>query len=91
MQGRELKILRLNFAKTIWWWQFGCSDEKMPERITKLGWDVKIKSMEEAELLKICAAFLIIWLLRSYHINLRPFESCYIVLVPTLHSPIKIT
>ena len=34
----------------------------MPECITKLGKNVKIKSMLKAELLKICVGFFIIWL-----------------------------
>ena len=54
--------MRFNFAKRIWWWWFGCSDWWTPGYITKLGWDVNVKSMEEAELLKISVVCFIIWL-----------------------------
>ena len=53
--------MRLNFAKTIWWWQFGCTNGWTPECITKLGRDVKIKSMQEVKLLKICVGSFNIW------------------------------
>ena len=80
----------MNFAKTIWWLQFECSDGWIPECITKLGGDVKTKSMQEAKLLKICVGSFIIYL-RDCEINLRLFEVCYIVLVLPLHPRIKIT
>ena len=63
----------------------------MPECITKLGWDVKVKSMQEAELLKVYVSFVIIQTeLRSYHIDLTPFETYYVVLASALHSRIPI-
>ena len=40
----------------------------MPECIAKLGWDVKIKSMQEAELLKVCVGSLIIWLKLNWEV-----------------------
>ena len=38
--------------------------------------DAKIKSMQEAELLKICFYYLAQTELRSCYIDLTPFESC---------------
>ena len=60
--------MRLNFAKTFWWWQFGCSDGWTSECITQLGWDVKVKSMQEAELLKICVGCFILWLKPNWEV-----------------------
>ena len=69
--------MRLNFIKTIWWWQFRCGDRWTLECITQI----------------MCMFFYYLAQneLRSFHINLRPLESCYMVLVPALHSRIKIT
>ena len=52
---------KLNFAKTIWWWQFGCKDGWTPDSIRKLGWVCKIKSMHEMELCKMRVGSLISW------------------------------
>ena len=52
---------KLNFAKTIWWWQFECKDGWTPDSISKLGWELKIKSIHEEELFKICVGSLISW------------------------------
>ena len=54
--------------KTIWWWQFGCSNGWIPECITKLSWDVKIKSMQE--LIKLCAGYFIIWLKLNWEVHI---------------------
>ena len=64
-----------------------------PECITKLGLDVKVESMQEAELLKVCCFFYYLTQteLRSYHIDLRPFGTYHIVLTPALNSRIPIT
>ena len=51
----------LNFAKIIWWWQFGCKDGWTPDSISKLGWVLKIESIHEEELFKICVGSLISW------------------------------
>ena len=59
---KDQKLLSLYFSKTVWWWQFGYSDRWTPECITKLGWDVKVKLIQEAELPKIYFGFFIIWL-----------------------------
>ena len=63
-------MVTVRTVRTIWWWQFGCSDRWMPGRITKLGWDVKIRSMQEAELLKICVGSFIIWLSLEFAISI---------------------
>ena len=31
----------------IWWWQFECKDGWMPDSTTKLGCDIKIRSIHE--------------------------------------------
>ena len=56
------------FEKTISRWQFGCIVRWMPEYITKLGWDVKIKSMQGTELLKICVGSFIVWLRLNWEV-----------------------
>ena len=52
---------KLNFAKVIWWWQFGCKDGWTPDSIRTLGWELKIKSIHEEELFKVCVGSLIFW------------------------------
>ena len=37
-------------AKTISWSQFSCKEEQALDSITKFGWDVKIKSIQENRL-----------------------------------------
>ena len=46
------------------------------EAYTKLGWDVKIKSMQGAELLKICVGSFFMWLKLNWKVII---SSCYIV------------
>ena len=46
----------------IWWWQFWCNDRCTPDSITKLDWEVKIRSIQEEDESKICTGSLIIWL-----------------------------
>ena len=41
--GWRIVTFKLNFAKTIWWWQLACRNGWMPTSITKFGWDVNIK------------------------------------------------
>ena len=45
--GGGKTTLRLNLANTIWWWQFWCKEDWTPDSTTKLGWEAKIKSMQE--------------------------------------------
>ena len=45
--GGGLWILKLSLAYIIWWWHFRCKDELTPDSITRLGWETKIKSMQE--------------------------------------------
>ena len=52
---RGNSILRLSFANTIWWWQFGYKDACTPLSITKLDWLVKIRSIHEDEAGEKCA------------------------------------
>ena len=47
---------KLNFAKTAWWWQFGCKDEWTPDSMTKFGVKVKIKSIQEDDELSLCVS-----------------------------------
>ena len=42
-------MLRFNLQYTIWWWQSAWSDGWTPESITKFGWFVKIRYIQEAE------------------------------------------
>ena len=42
----------------------------MPECITKLCWDVKVKSMQEAELLKVYVSFVIIRLKLNWEVTI---------------------
>ena len=46
----------------IWWWQFWCNDGCTPDSITKLGWEVKIRSIQEEDESKMCVGSLMIWL-----------------------------
>ena len=55
-------ILRLNFEKTIWWWQFGYKEGSTPECVIKFGWEVTINSMQDDKLFQKCVGLFIIWL-----------------------------
>ena len=44
---------RLSLAYIIWWWHFLCKDEWTPDSITKLGWETKIKSMQEVDVINM--------------------------------------
>ena len=46
---------------TIWWWQFGCNDAWTPEFTDRLGWSVKIKSIQEELLVCKCVGSFINW------------------------------
>ena len=41
---------KINFANTIWWWQFECSKEWTPDSVVRLDCDINIKSIHEEEL-----------------------------------------
>ena len=45
----------------IWWWQFGCNDAWTPEFTDRSGWVVKIKSLQEEQLVYICVGSFINW------------------------------
>ena len=38
------------------WWEFGCNEGWVPLSIKRLGWSVKIRSIQE-EFSKICVGF----------------------------------
>ena len=44
------------------WWNFSKSDISTPELLIKLGFDVKMRSIQDRESLVICAGWLISWL-----------------------------
>ena len=52
---------RLKLQCMIWWWQLECNDAWTLLLVTKLGWSVKIKSIQEELFLWICVGSLIIW------------------------------
>ena len=54
-------IFRLKVQCMIWWWQLECNDALTPLLVTKIGWSVKVKSMQEELFLWICAGSFIIW------------------------------
>ena len=39
----------MNFENLIWWCQFACNEEWIPDSITKFGWDLKIRSINDKE------------------------------------------
>ena len=45
----------------IWWWRLECNEAWTPLLVTKLGWSVKIKSMQEELLVWMCVGSLTIW------------------------------
>ena len=51
----SLSVSKLNFAK------LGCKDGWIPDSFNKLGWELKIKSIHEKDLFKICVCSLISW------------------------------
>ena len=51
----------LNVAKLIWWWQLQCKDGWTLDSISKLGWELKIKSIFKDELFEIYVGLLISW------------------------------
>ena len=46
-QDLHVDNARLNLAYTSWWWQYSCSEECIPDSITRLGWDVNTRSIQE--------------------------------------------
>ena len=52
---------KLNLIKTIWWWQFECNDEWIPDSMTKFGCEVKIRSMQEDDELSMWVGSWISW------------------------------
>ena len=52
----------------IWWWQFWCNDGCTPDSITKLGWEVQIRSIQEEDESKMCVGSLMIWLSPNYDV-----------------------
>ena len=57
-----------------------CKEACTPESITNLGCDVKIKSVQENDVFKICAGSLIIWCKRFCEVNLSIFAPLNLVL-----------
>ena len=53
-------MCKFNFEKTNWWWLFGCSEECAAESVTKFGWDVNIRSIQDDEVFDMCVGSLII-------------------------------
>ena len=45
----------------IWWWQFSWSDGLIPLFITRLGWSVKMRSMQDDEFWKMCVVYDVSW------------------------------
>ena len=87
--GRYYKLRRyyksrrnseLEFRKDIWWSQFRCRDGWTSEWITKLGWDVKIKSMQEAELLKIHVSSFIFWFKLDWEVAISILDCLKVVI-----------
>ena len=63
LRHEKIKFYKDNLMATI----------RVPECITKLAWNVKIKSVHELEMLKICwFIYLAQTKLRSYNVDLRP-------------------
>ena len=58
----------------IWWWQLECNDAWTPLLTNKLGWSVKIKSMQEELFLWTCVGSLIIWWKPFNGLNEKSFE-----------------
>ena len=75
---------KLNFAKTIWWWQFECKDGWTPDSISKLGWE--FKSIHKEKLFKICTGSLISWCKPFCEVILPQFftSDIFIVLIAGL-------
>ena len=60
----------------IWWWQFWCNEGCTPDSITKLGWELKIRSIQEEDESKMCVGSLIIWVNPNYDV-------IYLTLLPS--------
>ena len=45
----------------IWWWQFSWSDGLLPLFITRFGWSVKMRSMQDDEFWRMCVGSDISW------------------------------
>ena len=54
-------MLRLSLQWVIWWWHLVFKVECVPQLTTKLGWLVKIKSIQELELDSMCVGSDISW------------------------------
>ena len=53
---------KFNFAYTIWWWQLGCKEAWTLLSMMKLFWLIKVRSMHEDKLGKICVGSQVSWL-----------------------------
>ena len=51
---------RIKFQKATWWSEFGCKNGSMPERTTKLVWEVTAKSIKEDDFLQTCIGSFIV-------------------------------
>ena len=58
---RGKTISKFNLQWIIWWGQLACKWEWTPLSITKLGWSIKIKSMQEEDWERICVGSVISW------------------------------
>ena len=86
---------RLNFAYTRWWWQFSRSEECTPDSITRLGWDVNTRSIQEDEFDNICVGSWINYISPNwdviYSFNFRAFIGGFIVFIPIWWLSIEVT
>ena len=54
-------VCRLNLTYVIWWSQFSWSDGLIPLFITRLGWSVKMRSMQGDKFWRMCVGSDINW------------------------------
>ena len=67
---RRWWMFKLNFAKTIWWWQSGCKDGWTPDSISKIVWDTNIFIIPIARLTQWAAD--VIWTSNGRLYDVRP-------------------
>ena len=73
--------MRLNLAYIIWWWQFEWSEGWTTDSITRLGWEVNIKSMQEEEFPRMWVGSLINCCRPNCEITASILEPSYVVLL----------
>ena len=77
---RWIMDFEFKFGICYWWWQFEWSEGWTPDSITRVGWEVNIKSMQEEEFPKMWVGSLINCCRPNCEVTASILEPSYVVL-----------